>query len=268
MLDYRNGIKAYQRDDDWQAGVVAHYASNLRRMLAIVDEVGIPVLLIAPPSNLGDCPPFKSQHRVDLSDEELAQWTELVEQAHEHLRDDIDQSIVLLKQALAIDDRFAATHYELGQCLAARGLQEDARKSFVRARDEDVCPLRMLSSMEAILRDIAEETGTPLIDAHELLEKESSTGILGGAQLVDHIHPNFTGHQMIADAIAAVMIERDYLTPAVEWESKRDAAYEQHFNSLDDLYHLRGQRTLDNLRAWAQGRADGPGIETRREVSD
>ncbi|MGH7200101.1 MAG: GDSL-type esterase/lipase family protein, partial [Planctomycetaceae bacterium] len=32
LLDYRDGLKAYHRDDEWHAGVVAHYEQNLRRM--------------------------------------------------------------------------------------------------------------------------------------------------------------------------------------------------------------------------------------------
>ncbi len=263
LLDYRNGIEAYHRDDDRTEGIVAHYAHNLRRMLALAKEAQVPVVLIAPPSNLADCPPFKSQHRDDLTDDELAQWNELMERARAAYRTDLDGAIALLKQAIALDDRYAAAHYELGKCFAARALHAEARAAFVRARDEDICPLRMISALERELADIAAETGTPLINVHWMLEGQTSTGILGGAQLVDHIHPNFNGHQQIANAIADYLLESGQLTWPVGWRQKRDEAYDKHLNSLDDLYHLRGQRTLENLRAWSAGRADGPMLKAK-----
>lgn len=264
LLDYRNGIEAYHRDDERHAGVAAQFEQNLRRMISLAGEAGVPLILITPPSNLSDTPPFKSQHRDGLTDKELHQWNALAKDARSSYRDRLDKSIESLTQALVIDDCYATTYFELGKCYAARGLYEQARKMFVRARDEDVCPLRMPSSLEAALKRIAAETGTPLIDAHVLLERESRTGILGGGLLVDHVHPTFPGHQMIAAALLEKMTEQGRIHPSADWQTRRDAAYQKHFNSLDTLYHLHGQRTLENLRAWSQGRADGPPIESRK----
>ena len=65
ILDYHDSLKAYHRDPDWRAGVIVHYESNLARMIAMAREAGVPMLVVLPPSNLGDCVPFKSEHQRD-----------------------------------------------------------------------------------------------------------------------------------------------------------------------------------------------------------
>jgi lysophospholipase L1-like esterase len=267
LLDYRDGLKAFHRDEAWKAAVMEHYALNVRRMIAIAREAGVPLLLIRECSNLRDCPPFKSQHRDDLTQDQLKQWDALMERARLNYRNDLPASIRLIKQALEIDDQFAGAHYELGKCYETLRLADDARAAFWQAREHDICPLRMLSPMEEALATIADETNTPLIDAHELLERESDMGILGNGELVDHIHPTFTGHQKIAAALMEEMARQSRVELNGDWLAKCRTAWDKHFKSLDDIYFLRGKEKLDSLMLWTQGRADGPPIESRMKGS-
>ena len=81
----------------------------------------------------------------------------------------------------AIDDRVSSVWFELGKCREALHQYDAARDAFVRARDEDICPLRMLSRMEEIVSQIANAEDLPLLDAHALLEADSPQEILGPA---------------------------------------------------------------------------------------
>lgn len=266
LLDYNRGIEAYHRDEAWRAGVIAHYENNVRRMIAMCRGADVPVILIRPPSNLRDTPPFKSQHKAGLTDAELQTWESLVEAAKTHYRSDLPTAIHFLEQAIAIDDQFAVTFYELGKCYDTLGLREQARAAYWQARELDICPLRILAPMERALKQVAEDTGTPLIDAFHLLEEKCPCGILGDRMLVDHVHPTFEGHQMIADAIAAQLVAQGDLQPDPDWDEKRRAVYKAHFDSLPTIYFLRGRETLRALEAWTQGRADGPPIESRNGI--
>jgi len=257
ILDHNDSLNAYQRDVQWHTGVMAHFEFNLRRMAQLADEAGVPFLMILPPSNLGDTPPFKSEHRSDLTAEQRKQWADLVSR-YRALRGAEQESVALLKQALHIDDLYAATWFELGKCYSAHGMYDQARPAYVKARDLDVCPLRMLSPMEAIIRRVAEEEGVPLIDAHALLEGRTPHGILDGKYLVDHVHPSFEGHQIIAREIIHNWIQTGLVRPCPDWKEDFDRANAAHFAALGDFYFLRGQRTLEALRAWTQGNADGP----------
>ncbi|MEW4528930.1 SGNH/GDSL hydrolase family protein [Maioricimonas sp. JC845] len=263
MLDYNEGLAAYHRDDDWQAGVIEHYGYNVRRLLTIAEEADLPVLLLSPCSNLADSPPFKSEHRAGLSDAELAEWDRLVEEARSLYRSNLHRAAALLEDALAIDDRYAAIHFELGKCYEYLSRSESARTCYVRARDEDICPLRILSPMEEELRAIAEERDVPFLDLHELLEARSRRGILGDDWLVDHVHPSFEGHQVIARRLLEMMAAEGMVEPRADWEERATAAFEKHFESLEDHYFLRGGRTLRALQAWTRGEADGPPAHLR-----
>ena len=263
LLDYKQGLKAFTRNEAWRAGVVEHYELNLRRMAAVAGRARVPVIFVSPCSNLCDCPPFKSEHRHNLSKADEIQWASVVKDAQSHYRDDLQSSVRLLQDALRVDDQYASTWYELGKCYESLGLHQQAREAFVKARDEDICPLRILSSMEAAMATTARDTKTPFIDAHRLLEEKCPHAILGNFLLVDHIHPSFEGHQMIANALTEQMAKSGLVAISPNWSTQRDAAYREHFASLGDFYFLNGLRDLEMVRGWTQGRADGPPIEER-----
>lgn len=264
LLDYHDGLKAYHRDEIWRAGVIGHFALNLRRMIALARAANVPVILMRPTSNLSDCPPFKSQHADRIPEARLAEWKSLVDRAQSHYRDNLGEAVQWLEQALAIDDQFAGTHYELGKCYETLGLFDSAREEFLEARELDVCPLRILAPMEEAIAEIAHDTGTPYIDAHNLLEQQTSSKILGNSHLADHVHPTIPAHQEIARALLQEMQQQAWIGLNEGWQLKCQVVWDAHFNSLPDLYFLKGKEHLDNLRLWAQGRADGPPIETRQ----
>jgi tetratricopeptide (TPR) repeat protein len=257
ILDYNDSLKAYRRDDAWRAGVVGHFEFNLRRMAELARGAKVPAILVIEPSNLGDCPPFKSEHSDGLTAAELKQWERLIEGARGSYRGDLQKSVALLKEAAMIDPRHAATWYELGKAYQALGLHERAREAFWTAREQDVCPLRMPSALEAMLRDVADDEEVPLIDSHRLLEARCADGILDNTMLVDHVHPTFEGHQIIADALLETMAEQGWVRPRAGWSERAQAEYQRHLDALDSFYFLKGQRTIEAVRGWAQGRAKG-----------
>ncbi len=263
ILDYHDSLKAYHRDPAWRAGVMAHYASNLSRMIGMAREAEVPMLVVLPPSNLGDCPPFKSEHKPGLSAAEEMRFDDFIRQAHELYKTDLPQAVGQLKSALAIDDEYAGTWYELGQCYRTLGLAAQAREAFVRARDEDICPLRMLSPMEAALKRTVRETETPWLNAHALLEADCRQRILDDKWLIDHVHPTIPGYEKIADALLEKLAEQGFAQPSKNWQTQVHRVYEKHVESLGDFYWSDGMRTLEAVRGWTQGRAVGPPAEER-----
>lgn len=257
-LDYRDGLDAYHRDDAWRAGIVAHYEQNIRGMVRMAQGARVPVILILPPSNLSASPPFKSEHRADLTPADLDRWESLAAEARSLFSTDLNKSIELLNAALKIDDQFALLHYELGKCYETKENWAKARESFLNARELDICPLRTIAPLESALRRVAADTGVPLIDAHALLEARSPQGILGDNYLVDHVHPSIEGHQYIAEAIFDRMQRRGWVHPIPGWSKQLPLVYERHMQSLGEMYYERGQLRLENLRLWAKGRIDGP----------
>jgi len=263
FLDYKDGLKAYHRDPVWHQNVFKRFESNLRRMFSMAQEAGVPLLVLTPPSNLRDSPPFKSEHRPGLSEEELQRWQDLIRSASFSFQTNLSQTVRLLNQARHLDVEYAETDYLLGKALLGLAQPGPAKKAFLRARDLDVCPLRILSSMEVILNRATADGKVRHLNVHRHLETQSVWNILGNDWMADHVHPSLRGHQEMARSIMQLMIEEKWVQPEVDWESRRDIAYGKHLATLDMIYFVRGQQRLDNLRAWTQGRADGPPIEQK-----
>ncbi len=263
ILDYHDGLAAYHRDDIWRAGVILHFEQNVRRMIHMAREAHVPIVLMKPSSNLSSQPPFKSEHRANLSADELQQWDALVTQARDLYRTNLPTAVQRLRQALQIDAQYALTYYELGRCLEAQHDYASARQAFVTARDLDVCPLRILSEMEQVLEQIAEEMDVLLLDMHALLEREAAHGILGDYWLIDHIHPSIRGHQLVASRLVDVMATMQLVTLPADWQKAVDGVWQRHWESLDPLYFIKGQQTRNSVRGWTQGRADGASVESR-----
>ena len=158
MLDQRNGLDDYRRDAAWRAETVRHYEFNLRRMVHMADVAGVPVILVIPGSNLRDCPPFKSEHRADITKAARTRFEELWKQAASPNLP-AETRVAILRRCLAIDDRHARAHFELGASLASTGQHDLARVAYQRALVEDVCPLRMLPAMHEVIKQVAPAKG-------------------------------------------------------------------------------------------------------------
>lgn len=251
-LDFRGGLDLYHRDVKWRDRVVDHFEHNLRRLVGIAKNAGIPVLLVRESSNLRNCPPFKSEHTIGLSKEDLRRFNSLIKEARSLYQINLRHAAELLEQAIKIDGEYALTWYELGKCYYNLGDMEKARKTFLMAREKDICPLRMIWLLEETLFRIARETGVTLVDMHSLLEAKSPGGILGDDWLVDHIHPSIEGHQLTADAILEEMVRSGWVSLQDDWQYWKQILYNRHFISLPMEYFIRGQQTLERHRRWAR----------------
>ncbi len=255
LLDQHDGFLAYRRDEGFERGVVAHFAHNLRRMIDLTREAGVSLVLVNPVSNLRDSPPFKSQHREGLNPDEDKRFNQLVKQAREEARWNKHRAVDLLQKAIAIDDQFAATHWELGRFCDDLGLPRKARDAYIRAKELDVCPLRARESIHEILVESAVRENIPLVDARRVIEELSRDGIPGTDWLIDHVHPTIRGHQRIADAILSGLIRLGHVRPGPGWEGVRDHQFDEHEKSLPRAYHARAIKRLERLQVWARQRA-------------
>jgi len=252
-LDWRGGLDKYQRDESWKRGVIKHFEFNLRRMTDIAAAARVPLWFMTPVSNL-DWPPFKSQHRTNLSAAHRQRFDALLQQARNLYQVDVNEALALLLEARQIDEQYALIHYEIGKCHQQLGNVDEARQALLTARDQDICPLRMLGEMHECMVRMANETGTPLIDADALFTAHSLDGIPGPQWLADHVHPTIEGHQLWADSIFEELVRRKVILPVADWKSTRPRLYEEHMARLEPNYFSRGDETLKGTLRWAYGR--------------
>ncbi len=189
LLDYRRGIEAYHRDPEWRDGVITHFRDNIRRIHAIAARSGLPLVVLVPPHNLKDCPPFKSEPDPALTESRLAALNACLTAAHPLLRSRPAEAASFLESAIAIDPGYAHAHFLLGLARLAQGRIPEARDAFHRALDEDVCPLRILSPMRRHLLDYCRRHHLPRIDLQSVLLAYSDSPILGSCWLTISTRP-------------------------------------------------------------------------------
>ena len=262
ILDHSGGLELYTRSRLQRAQVVTAFADNVQRMVAIASAGNVPLLLIRPPSNLRDCPPFKSQYSDRTDESTQRSIIRDLRSANTDSAAPAGTVVTALTATVQRDRQFALSWYQLGQALLAAGRPDEAKTALQRARDEDVCPLRMTTELELTFHRIARQTQTPILDAHTLLESDCKDGIAGNAVLVDHVHPSFSSNQKIAIAIVRTLLDLNVIAESdTNWEGAASVDFRKHLQSLDNLYYLKGRRTLETLRAWAAGRAEEPPLK-------
>lgn len=258
LLDYQGGLADYHRDDERRAVVIHHYRHNLERMTALAQSAGAVPILVNPPCNLRDCPPFKSEHRSGLTEARQREWEHLWDEARRQYRNDVYKAIGLLNAALAIDDQYAGLQYDLAKCYESLGKLPEARACYVRAKELDVCPLRILEPMSQAVLETSRRLRTLYLDAHGLFDEMSRSSISGDDWFVDHVHPSIEGHQALAAALVDTMSKAGLVTPRHGWQAERDRAWRTHVDRLPVAYYAHAEQRLETLRLWAQGRTGPP----------
>lgn len=257
LLDHEGGLGVYTRQALHHDDITTQFGSNLQQMVKICRNNDVPMMFVSPVSNLGDCPPFKSQFGDTVSTEARQRITAELKQASELQKDDVEGSIRLLKSIVEDDPAFAFSWYQLGRSYRMANRIDEARTAFVRARDEDVCPLRMTSALDERFRLVAMDNDVSYLDLQPLMQSHSRQGIVGDDVLVDHVHPSFRSNQLIA----LELISQLGLGKRDGWSAAAEADFDAHLQSLEDHYFLSGRRTLQSLQAWAAGRGDGPPLQ-------
>ena len=251
-LDEVSGYASYHRDDVWRKGVITQFDDSVRSIVDRCRAAGVPIVLVRLGANLCDCPPFKSEHRAALSPEDEFAWQTAFDAATAAEKDDLARALEFYLKAEAIDGEYALLDYRIARALDRLGRRTEALAYYQKARDADICPLRIITPLEQSLVRIAGETGTPLVDAASLLAARSPYRIPGFDWYVDHVHPTIGGHQLIARALAAQMRESGRLARSAVWpEAKRLEVCARHLAELSPSYFADGKRRVVWLEDWA-----------------
>ena len=256
-LDGWAGLDLYHRDDELRRSVIEHFEYNLHQMVAIARDHGAEVIFVAPVSNLKDFSPFKSEHSAAISRQQAAALDALLADGRALLEaGQAPAAAEVLRKVLAEDPEYAEAHFRLGRCLLQLGDVAGARAAFVAAKDLDVAPLRALGAIEEQVRTVAAEYELALIDLPGILEADSREryghSILGDEYLLDHVHPDFPVHGLIAEQVIDVLLENGTVRRDPAWsEEKRQAVSDRLEASLDREYYAQRDHNLSKVLAWA-----------------
>jgi tetratricopeptide (TPR) repeat protein len=261
ILNRTVGPTSYTRDDELKNEIMTHYRFNLKRMVAIAKSAGSKIIFVTPASNLKDTPPFKSENRAGMTDSERTRWNSLYDEGRKlHEAGNPAEALARFTEALRIDDRHADLHFRVGRILFGLKRFEEARISFQRAIDEDICPLRILSPMSKSIYDIAHEDNVPLFDFVRLIEddclRKYGHTVPGNEHFLDHVHTTNDGYRMLGLALLDQLARQGMAAPGPQWNDEAIAAVtrnvEQH---IDPRKRAHSLITLGRTLDWA-GRLD------------
>ncbi len=253
LLDNAVGTDAYTRDDDQKQRILAHFRFNLSRMVDIARAAGAEVVFVTPASNVRDFSPFKSEHRAGLTVAERTRWQELYRAAENaQAAGQPGEALRLVEEAAAIDDRHAGLHFRRGRVLLDLSRPEEARAAFLRARDEDVCPLRALSSVERLVTEVATDRAAPLVDFVALVAERSEHAIPGDNLFLDHVHPTIEGHRLLALSLLEKLVALGIVDPLDSWgEEAIGKVRDRVEGRVDRVAHATALRNLAKVLGWA-----------------
>ncbi|MEO3677711.1 hypothetical protein ABGI61_01665 [Rheinheimera sp. FR7-31] len=206
----------------YQAGL-AQFEANMRLLLKQFSAAGVPVVLSTLAANEADQPPFASEALpTALHGEPI--------------------SLTALQQFVQQQPQHALAHYHLAQALQRQGQHQLALKHYTFASDLDALRFRAPSAINGLIRQLSAEFNLPLADGQRQLRAASPDGIIGNNLMLEHLHPNADGYQLLAQAFF------DSITPLLPFSHQipRQGAWVSPLHELDVRL---GERKIAQLTA-------------------
>jgi tetratricopeptide (TPR) repeat protein len=191
--------------------------------------------------------------KAGLSPGQLQEVSRLADEAESAMRDDKwDVARASLDQALNIDDRRARLYYWRGRCYWQLEEYVQAESDFVKARDEDVCPLRALTTISEIVTEVGQERQVPVIDFEQFVRQTSEHQIPGSDCFLDHVHPTIEMHRQLANLVLEELAAEQIVQLSDQWGTEaKETVRQQVTRHLDPVAHALALRNLSMVLGWA-----------------
>jgi len=194
-------------DDPRLEKVYTHFERNLNDIIDTGRDSGAEVIVCTVATNLKDNAPFASMHSPGLNETQKMVWEgnygEGIElEANSRYADAADKYL----QAIQIDENYAELHYRLARCYLQLNRYEEARESYLEARNKDALRFRADTQINRIIRECVlrkEDDNVYLVDAECSFEEDEKTAhnIPGEELFYEHVHMNFFGNYLLAKSV-------------------------------------------------------------------
>lgn len=269
ILDRSVGPERYHYDPKWTHDVVEHFRASLKRASGIARSAGAKMIFVKPASNQRNFSPFKSESS-DLSPSGMAEWELLIKTARQD-RDgsDFETAARQFESAARINPRHALTLWEAGDSFFKAGQVDVAREYFLKAVDEDVCPLRATSTIRTIVSDVAQEIGDPCIDFPQLIEDQLEASvhhrIPGNESFLDHVHPTIEQNRRLAWTLYDQLAELGVAPRQVSDAQLIDRVSHTVLDPIDQKQHALALVQVIQVLSWAGKNDEALNLTDRAE---
>jgi len=160
------------------------------------------ILLNTMVSNLKDCAPFLEGEPPPLAPEKLAVWqTSIAEGTRLFEEGNAEMALAQFQQAYALATNHPGLQFRLGRALLTTGNTNAAKYHLQSARDMDAFRARADSRINEIIRRVSQsypQETLNLVDAEQVFNSSSPSGITGAEFMCDHVHFRFHGNYLLA----------------------------------------------------------------------
>lgn len=169
------------------------FRENLDALLSKIKAAGVAVIVSELVSNVHDQPPFFSERNTSSP---------------------------------------AAEAFRHARRLEAEGRLDAARAEYYQAKDLDGLRFRAPEEFNAIIHALAKKHGVPVVPMKSYFEAASPNRLIGNALMLEHLHPNARGYQLMGRAFFDTMREHRLVQEA--WDTKGEPAQDvAGFSDLD-----------------------------------
>ncbi len=152
---------------------IEQFKENMTDILKLIKETGVPVILGRLVSNLKDQKPFISVSTPGY---------QTADQVYGEAQDELQSNHLTKADSL-----------------------------FIVAKDLDALRFRAPEAMNGIIEDLGVEFHVPVVPIDSIFNSASPDGIVGDNLIIDHLHPNVKGYQLMGKAFYDCMEEEGYL---------------------------------------------------------
>ena len=157
---------------EYNAGL-QQFKENLTDMLQMIKDKGVPVILGRLVSNLKDQKPF-----ISINTPGYKTADQVFKEAKDELKDNSHKA---------------------------------ADSLFILAKDLDALRFRAPAKMNSIIDNLGKEFQAAIVPIDSIFNSASPEGIVGNNLIVDHLHPNVKGYQLMGKAFYDCMEKEGYL---------------------------------------------------------
>ena len=195
--------EAYDRNSSVFRQKVRAYSENLADLVETARQYDTPVILVTAPSNLSNWPPAYKGLANNDREELQEKWVQEV--GHFLAAGLGNKAKASIQENLAEYPDDALLLYLLGTSFEAALDYDRARSLYLRAKDLDPIPWRVLTEFNQFMRGLAQLDGVYLADAEQGFEQHADHGLVGFSLVIDNCHPTPLGNAIVARSILEVM---------------------------------------------------------------
>lgn len=210
----------------YNAGI-NQFKSNVEKILAKYQNIGIPVIISTVVSNEKDIEPFISD---DFDEDEF----------NSALKNNKNEVYKIAHQN-------AKAAYKLGQFYINQQ-QDSAKKYFHIAKELDMLRFRAPEQINDVIVELSKKDDIHLVDSRKALLAYSNSGFIDDELLTEHVHPNVKGNFILADAFYNKIKELQLLD---DWDNY--ISYDEAFKDIPitRIDSIRGKFIVGDLkRSW------------------